>query len=131
MLSMTHYVQCVAIRGGETNMIILDSDVARCMSFDTAEARLVRVIRESKTDRVALPWMAFEKRLAQYVLDYQEAHRAADVSAHRTLGRMLPRLADSAVPVLTDPAWARRVWDERLRELVDVIPTPLRRARRR
>ncbi|WP_228925287.1 hypothetical protein [Streptomyces sp. DH7] len=104
-------------------MIILDTEAVRRMSFDSAEARLVRVIRESKTDRVALPWMAFEERLAQYVLAYEEAHRAA-MSAHRTLGRMLPNSADVAAPTLTDSAWARQLWDTRLRKLVDIIPTP-------
>ncbi|MGW5926990.1 PIN domain-containing protein [Streptomyces anulatus] len=104
-------------------MIILDTEAVRRMSFDSAEARLVRVIRESKTDRVALPWMAFEERLAQYVLAYEEAHRAA-MSAHRTLGRMLPNSADVAAPTLTDSARARQLWDIRLRELVDIIPTP-------
>ncbi|MGW4974337.1 PIN domain-containing protein, partial [Streptomyces albidoflavus] len=66
--------------------------------------------------------MAFEERLAQYVLDYTDAYRAAE-SAHRALGRMLPQQRH-AHPILIDPAHARKLWDARLREVVDVIPTP-------
>ncbi|MFE2116941.1 PIN domain-containing protein [Streptomyces microflavus] len=103
-------------------MIILDTQVVRGMAFDSAEARLVRVIRKSETDRVALPWMAFEERLAQYVLAYEDAHRKAE-SVHRELARKLPPPVDVTAPTLIDPDQARKLWDARLRELVEVIPT--------
>ncbi|MEU6631718.1 PIN domain-containing protein [Streptomyces parvus] len=103
-------------------MIILDTQVVRGMSFDSAEARLVRVIRTSGEDRVALPWMAFEERLAQYVLAYEEAHRKAE-SAHREVSRRLPPSVDVAAPTFKSPTEARSLWDARLRELVEVMPT--------
>ncbi|MGW9460891.1 PIN domain-containing protein [Streptomyces globisporus] len=103
-------------------MIILDTQVVRGMSFDSAEARLVRVIRTSGEDRVALPWMAFEERLAQYVLAYEEAHRKAE-SAHREVSRRLPPSVEVAAPTFQSPTEARKLWDARLRELVEVMPT--------
>lgn len=102
-------------------MIILDTNVVRGMAFNSTEARLVRVIRESKTDRVALPWMAFEERLAQYVIAYNEAHSKA-MSAHKDVARKLPDPASAPTPALTDPAQVRDLWEARLRELVEVIP---------
>ncbi|MBK3557201.1 DUF4935 domain-containing protein [Streptomyces sp. MBT56] len=103
-------------------MIILDTQVLRGMSLDSAGARLLRVIKESRTDNVALPWMAFEERLAQYVSEYEEAHGKV-LSAHQELARKLPSSEGVSDPVLTDPALVRDLWDARLRELVDVIPT--------
>ncbi|MCX4489880.1 PIN domain-containing protein [Streptomyces anulatus] len=102
-------------------MIILDTNVVRGMAFNSTEARLVRVIRESKADRVALPWMAFEERLAQYVIAYNEAHSKA-MSAHKDAARKLPDPTSAPAPALTDPAEVRDLWEARLRELVEVIP---------
>lgn len=108
--------------GAVSIVIILDTQVLRGMSLDSAGARLLRVIKESGTDNVALPWMAFEERLAQYASEYEEAHRKV-LAAHQELARKLPSSEDASDPVLTDPALARALWDTRLRELVDVIPT--------
>ncbi|WP_328723517.1 PIN domain-containing protein [Streptomyces sp. NBC_00247] len=101
-------------------MIILDTCVIYGMSLTGAEAALLRALRETGTERVAVPWMVREERVAQLALKYEAAHEKA-LTALKQLKRETP----GAVPDLGAPDLeaVRAHWRDKLAELVEVLPT--------
>ncbi|MEU1121995.1 PIN domain-containing protein [Streptomyces sp. NPDC005899] len=101
-------------------MIILDTCVIRGMKLDSGDAYLLRAIRETGSDRVAVPWMVLEERAAQLAIEYGKAHEKAAQAL-----RQLQRASPLDVPALNDPEpdAVRQHWRDRLKELVEVLPT--------
>ncbi|MFE7358039.1 PIN domain-containing protein [Streptomyces sp. NPDC057543] len=101
-------------------MIILDTCVIRGMKLDSGDAYLLRAIRETGSDRVAVPWMVLEERAAQLAIEYGKAHEKAAQAL-----RQLQRTSPLGVPALNDPdpEAVREHWRDRLKELVEVLPT--------
>ncbi|WLQ53685.1 PIN domain-containing protein (plasmid) [Streptomyces poriferorum] len=101
-------------------MIILDTCVIRGMKLDSGDAYLLRAIRETGTDRVAVPWMVLEERAAQLAIEYGKAHEKAAQAL-----RQLQKASPLDVPALDDPdpEAVREDLRGRLRELVEVLPT--------
>ncbi|MFZ4266604.1 PIN domain-containing protein [Streptomyces arboris] len=99
-------------------MIIMDTCVVRAMKLDGSEAHLLRAIRETRRERVAVPWMVMEERAAQLAIEYGKAHEKAQQAL-----RQLQRAAPVAVPDLDDPDLeaVRQGFRERLTQLVDVL----------
>ncbi|MDQ1013194.1 hypothetical protein QFZ82_007679 [Streptomyces sp. V4I23] len=77
-------------------------------------------IRETETERIAVPWMALEELAAQKAVDYSNAHR----EAARAL-RKLQRVSVTEQPKLgaPDPEKMRESWRARYGQLLEVLPT--------
>ncbi|WP_439082080.1 PIN domain-containing protein [Streptomyces sp. WL006] len=101
-------------------MIILDTCVIRGMKLDSSEADLLRAIRETGAERVGVPWMVMEERVAQLAVEHVKAHTAV-AEAYKRLQRTtpwdLPALGDS------DAEEVRKHWRDQLSRLVEVLPT--------
>lgn len=101
-------------------MIILDTCVIRSMGLDSSDAQLLRALRETENERVAVPWMVMEERAAQLAITYVEAHEKATQAL-----RQLQRATPGDVPELgdSDPEAVRAHLREKLGQLVEVLPT--------
>ncbi|MGW5928781.1 PIN domain-containing protein [Streptomyces anulatus] len=101
-------------------MIILDTCVIRSMKLDSSEAHLLRAIRDTKAERVGVPWMVVEERSAQLAIKYRETYRKAAQALDQ-----LRRDAPGPVPELGEPEEdaVRERYREQLRELADILPT--------
>ncbi|MFJ8563027.1 PIN domain-containing protein [Streptomyces microflavus] len=101
-------------------MIILDTCVIRGMRLDSSDADLLRAIRETETERVGVPWMVMEERVAQRAVEHVKAHKAA-AEAYERLQRETPwtlrALGDD------DAEEVRKHWRSQLSRLVEVLPT--------
>ncbi|MCX4421462.1 PIN domain-containing protein [Streptomyces mirabilis] len=101
-------------------MIILDSCVIRGMRLDGGEAAVLRAIMRTGRERIGAPWMAVEELAAQKALAYGEAHEAAMVALNRLQAkshRPEPKLASP------DPEGVRKLWRDKYRVLLEVLPT--------
>ncbi|MBT2393940.1 DUF4935 domain-containing protein [Streptomyces sp. ISL-1] len=107
-------------------MIILDTCVIRGMGLRSSEADVLRAIRETGTERIAVPWMALEELAAQKAVDYNNAHR----EAARAL-KKLKRASVTDAPKLGDPEpeKVRESWRARYGQLLEVLPTSERALR--
>ncbi|WMD05583.1 PIN domain-containing protein [Streptomyces sp. FXY-T5] len=101
-------------------MIILDTCVIRSMGLDSSDAHLLRAIRETQRERVAVPWMVLEERAAQLAIKHVEAHQKASQALQQ-----LRRATPGDVPELgdPDPEAVRAYWRRELTQLVEVLPT--------
>lgn len=103
-------------------MIILDTGVLRGLGLKSSLAELLRAIKESGVERVAVPWMVLEELAAQQALKYLEAHNKAR-EAMEQLMKATPWPTGRAPKADVDAV--REHWRQEYRSLVEVIePSP-------
>lgn len=103
-------------------MIILDTGVLRGLGLKSSLAELLRAIKESGVERVAVPWMVLEELAAQQALKYVGAHAKAQ-EAQEELARATPWPTNRAPKA--DVEKVREHWRQEYRSFVEVIePSP-------
>ncbi|MFH8492256.1 PIN domain-containing protein [Streptomyces longisporoflavus] len=104
-------------------MIILDTGVLRGLGLKSSFAELLRAIKESGVEKVAVPWMVLEELAAQQALKYLEAHTRAR-EAMEQLAKATPWPTARTAPKVDADA-VREHWRREYRSLVEVIePNP-------
>ncbi|RPK83279.1 hypothetical protein EES45_07235 [Streptomyces sp. ADI97-07] len=101
-------------------MIILDTNILWGTKLRGSSAELLRAIRASHVERVAVPWLVMEKLAAKRALAYEEKYEAAD-KALRDLKQAKP-WGNVQGPGRRDLERAREYWREEYGRLVEVIP---------
>ncbi|WP_274557982.1 PIN domain-containing protein [Streptomyces spiramyceticus] len=103
-------------------MIILDTCTIRSAGLRSSSADLLRTIRRSGVERVAVPWIAMEELAAQKSIEYL----AASETAIRAL-EALEKASPWDVPKVgaLDPEGVREHWRQQWGEIVTVLPTSL------
>jgi PIN domain-containing protein len=102
-------------------VIIFDTCVLRGLGSDDPKLDLLRALRQSGQQQVAIPWMVQEELVAQRVLGHAKAHADA-VAATRTLNRTAP-WAHEPGPGSFDRDAANAYWRKHYQGLFDVIET--------
>ncbi|RPK58204.1 hypothetical protein EES44_24365 [Streptomyces sp. ADI96-15] len=106
-------------------MIILDSNILWDIKRDDPMADLLRVLRSTGTQKVAVPWLVLEELVGQQAIKYREKHEKA-VEAERALAEASPWGASteriSVLPTL-NLEHARSYWRGVYRDIVGVIPS--------
>ncbi|HEY9326709.1 MAG TPA: PIN domain-containing protein [Streptomyces sp.] len=108
-------------------MIILDTCILRGCGLDSSGAELLRTIRESGTEGVAVPWIVMEELVAQHAVKYRKQHEAA-VQAVKALKKLTPWELDARLED-GNPAMVREHWRDRYGVVVDTVPTSERALR--
>ncbi|MEU6631648.1 PIN domain-containing protein [Streptomyces parvus] len=101
-------------------MIILDTCVIRGMPLDGSDAHLLRAVRETSTERVAIPWMVMEERAAQLAIKYRETYDKAAQALEqlRAVSPTRPPLLDGP-----DEEGVRDRCRAELEEFAEILPT--------
>ncbi|MFD8765948.1 PIN domain-containing protein [Streptomyces mirabilis] len=102
-------------------MIILDTCVLRGISLGDSSADFLRTLRAVGTERVAVPWVVMEERVAQQAVKYRETYERAAQSL-RSLDGLQPPLLGASLPPL-DLERVRDHWRDTYGALVDTLPT--------
>ncbi|RWZ77851.1 hypothetical protein EQK42_00535 [Streptomyces albidoflavus] len=103
-------------------MIILDSNILWDIKPDDPMADLLRVLRSTRTQKVAVPWLVLEELVGQQTIKYREKHEKA-VESEKALAEVSPwRVSTEKIPSLQLER-ARRYWRGVYRDIVDVIPS--------
>ncbi|GAA3299100.1 hypothetical protein GCM10020295_36420 [Streptomyces cinereospinus] len=107
--------------GMERILIILDTCIIRGLGLESASAELLRTIRESGIEDVAVPWIVMEELAAQHAVTYMTKYAAA-VGALETLQRATPWELPGMMTA-RNPERVREHWRAAYRGIVNVIPT--------
>ncbi|MFF4433266.1 PIN domain-containing protein [Streptomyces sp. NPDC001513] len=102
-------------------MIILDTCILYGCGLSSSSAELLRTIRESGTEQVAVPWVVMEELVAQKAVKHKAAHDSVK-QAIEQLERATPWPLDTDVE-WPNPDKVREHWRKKYGELVEVIPT--------
>ncbi|MFE7779209.1 PIN domain-containing protein [Streptomyces sp. NPDC057445] len=102
-------------------MIILDANILKGTSLRSPSADVLRAIRATEVERVAVPWIAMEQIAAQQALAYQEKHDAA-AAAIEDLRKATP-WSDVSPPRKHTAERVRKHWRERYTEIAEVMQT--------
>jgi predicted nucleic acid-binding protein len=102
-------------------VIIFDTSVLRGLGPGNPKSDLLRALRQSGQQQVAIPWVVQEELVAHRVLRHAEAHAEA-VAATRALNRAAP-WAHEPGPGPFDRDAASAYWRGQYRLLFDVIET--------
>jgi hypothetical protein len=102
-------------------VIIFDTSVLFGLGPDDPKLDLLRALKQSGQQQVAIPWMVQEELVAHRVLRHAKAHAEA-VAATRTLNRTAP-WAHEPEPGPFDRDAASGYWRGQYRRLFDVIET--------
>lgn len=102
-------------------MIVLDTCVLRGCGLDSSSAELLRTIRESGVEGVAVPWVVMEELVGQHAVKYMKQHQAAAQSIG-ALKNATPWLLSLDLEAC-DPEAVRAHWRKKYGEAVDTIPT--------
>jgi hypothetical protein len=102
-------------------VIILDSSVLYGLSPDDQKFDLLRALKQSGEQQVAIPWMIQEELVAQRALQHAEAHAEA-VSATAKLKRIAPWLREAG-PRHFNRDEASDYWRNEYGRLFEVINT--------
>jgi hypothetical protein len=102
-------------------VIIFDTSVLFGLGPEDPKLDLLRALRQSGQQQVAIPWMVQEELVAHRVLRHAKAHAEA-VTATRTLNRPAP-WAHEPEPGPFDRDAASAYWRKQYRRLFDVIET--------
>ncbi|MFI1683898.1 PIN domain-containing protein [Streptomyces sp. NPDC020794] len=102
-------------------MIILDTCILRGCGLGSSSADLLRTIRGSGIQRVAVPWVVMEELAAQHAVKYEKQYESA-AAVLESLRKLTPW---SGVPELgeCDLDRVREHWRREYGSIVDVIPT--------
>ncbi len=102
-------------------MIILDTCILRGISLGDSSADFLRTLRAVGTERVAVPWVVMEERVAQQAVKYRETYERA-AQALQSLEGLQPPLVGASLPPL-DLERVRDHWRDTYGGLVDTLPT--------
>ncbi|PBO18715.1 hypothetical protein CLM83_10560 [Streptomyces albidoflavus] len=102
-------------------LIILDTCILRGKAQDSSDMDLLRTISKSGTERVAVPWVVLEERVAQHAIEHMELHQRA-TSALQALERKTHWKPVVQLQV-HDPEGVRDYWRKEYCSFLDVIST--------
>ncbi|QIY99438.1 PIN domain-containing protein [Streptomyces sp. S1D4-11] len=101
-------------------MIILDTNMLWGVTPDNASVDLLKTIRASGVQGVAVPWMVMEELAAQRALRHQEKYDAA-YEAVKELRKNTPWHISTRLPDY-EPEKVRQHWRDALGAIVEVLP---------
>jgi len=101
-------------------LIILDTSILRSFALDSVSTDLLRTIRTSGVDRVAVPWVVLEELSAQRAVPYREQYEKAR-AALQSLHNAAPWSQGSLAPL--DLKSFQEHWRDKYRTIVEVLPT--------
>lgn len=101
-------------------MIIFDTSILRSFALDSVSTDLLRTIRTSGVDRVAVPWVVLEELTAQRAVPYREQYEKAR-AALQSLRNAAPWPQGSLAPL--DLKAFQEHWRDKYRTIVEVLPT--------
>lgn len=81
----------------QPDLIILDTNILTKSGIDSATTDLVKIIRASEVERVAVPWVVLEELTAHRSVPYREKYEAAE-AALRSLKDGTPWLLHTPLP---------------------------------
>ncbi|MEU7093012.1 PIN domain-containing protein [Kitasatospora aureofaciens] len=102
-------------------MIILDSNILKGISLKGADAELLRAIRASGAERIAVPWIVMEELAAQQALSY--AKKYEDYKAALNALRRASPWGGIPEAFEANPEKVRAHWRDRYAEVAEVIKT--------
>ncbi|MFH8939463.1 PIN domain-containing protein [Streptomyces griseosporeus] len=102
-------------------MIILDTNILTKSGIDSATTDLVKIIRMSGIERVAVPWVVLEELTAHRAVPYRRKYEAAE-AALRSLAEGTPWPTRVPLPQM-DLQRFQDEWREKWLDVVDVVPT--------
>ncbi|WP_329446593.1 PIN domain-containing protein [Streptomyces canus] len=102
-------------------MIILDTNILTKSGIDSATTDLVKIIRTSGIERVAVPWVVLEELTAHRAVPYRRKYEAAE-AALRSLTEGTPWPIRVPLPQMNLQRFQDE-WREKWLAVVDVIPT--------
>ncbi|MGW3381982.1 PIN domain-containing protein [Streptomyces albogriseolus] len=102
-------------------MIILDTNILTKSGIDSATTDLVKIIRSSGIERVAVPWVVLEELTAHRAVPYRRKYEAAE-AALRSLTEGTPWPIRVPLPQM-DLQRFQDEWREKWLDVVDVVPT--------
>ncbi|GAA3918493.1 hypothetical protein GCM10023084_81300 [Streptomyces lacrimifluminis] len=102
-------------------MIILDTNILTKSGIDSATTDLVKIIRTSGVERVAVPWVVLEELTAHRAVPYRRKYEAAE-AALRSLTEGTPWPIRVPLPQM-DLQRFQDEWREKWLDVVDVVPT--------
>jgi hypothetical protein len=101
-------------------LIILDTNMPWGVSPDNASVDLLKTIRATGVQDVAVPWTVMEELAAQRALKYQEKYDAA-FDAHKALRLITPWETNARMQPLQIEK-VRRYWRDAFAAILDVLP---------
>ncbi|MBK3627001.1 DUF4935 domain-containing protein [Streptomyces sp. MBT49] len=110
-----------AVKGRGTALIILDTNILTKSGIDSATTDLVKIIRASEVERVAVPWMVLEELTAHRAVPYRQKYEAAE-AALRGLKDGTPWPIRVTLPRM-DLQRFQDEWRQKWLDVVDVVPT--------
>ncbi|MDX3127754.1 MULTISPECIES: PIN domain-containing protein [Streptomyces] len=102
-------------------MIILDTNILTKSGIDSATTDLVKMIRTSGVERVAVPWMVLEELTAHRAVPYRRKYEAAE-AALRSLTEGTPWPIRVPLPQM-DLQRFQDEWRQKWLDVVDIVPT--------
>lgn len=102
-------------------MIILDTNMLWGVTPDNASVDLLKTIRASGVQGVAVPWTVMEELAAQRALKHQEKFEAA-YAAVKALRDNTPWTITTQLPAY-EPEKVRQHWRDAFAAIVDVLPS--------
>ncbi|KUO00077.1 PIN domain-containing protein [Streptomyces caeruleatus] len=102
-------------------LIILDTNILTKSGIDSATTDLVKIIRASGIERVAVPWVVLEELTAHRAVPYRRKYEAAE-AALRSLTEGTPWPIRVPLPQM-DLQRFQEEWREKWLDVVDLVPT--------
>ncbi|MFF8931531.1 PIN domain-containing protein [Streptomyces longwoodensis] len=102
-------------------MIILDTNILTKSDIDSATTDLVKIIRASGVERVAVPWVVLEELTAHRAVPYREKYEAA-AAAVNSLKAGTPWQIPVTLPQMDLPRFQEE-WRRKWLSVVAVVPT--------
>jgi predicted nucleic acid-binding protein len=102
-------------------LIILDTNILTKSDIDSATTDLVKIIRASGVERVAVPWVVLEELTSHRAVPYREKYEAAE-AALSSLKEQTPWQMRVTLPQM-DLQRFQEEWRRRWLDVVDVVPT--------
>ncbi|MFF0134220.1 PIN domain-containing protein [Streptomyces mirabilis] len=102
-------------------MIILDTNILTKSDIDSATTDLVKIIRASGVERVAVPWVVLEELTAHRAVPYREKYEAVE-AALSSLKEGTPWQIRLTLPQM-DLQRFQDEWRRKWLDVVDIVPT--------
>ncbi|GGY77679.1 PIN domain-containing protein (plasmid) [Streptomyces anulatus] len=102
-------------------LIILDTNILTKSDIASATTDLVKIIRASGVDRVAVPWVVLEELTAHRAVPYREKYEAAE-AALSSLSEGTPWPIHVTLPQM-DLQRFQEEWRRKWLDVVDIVPT--------
>ncbi|MEU4986469.1 PIN domain-containing protein [Streptomyces sp. NPDC021969] len=103
-------------------MIILDTCIMESFKLESVGSDLLKTIRRSKVERVAVPWAVMAELISHRAVPYRRKHEDL-VNAMRRFSTAAPPHAVRAVAPPLNLSDFERMWRARYEEIAEVLPT--------